>query len=179
MQRWHERPHVLKVIIVLVYTLKETVADKTLLSDRLLAGMHAAVPQQTEDRTMVTEADPILENWYQHLDKGQKFRVVALNEDEGLVELQYFDGDLEEIDVDGWYQLEIEPIEPPENWSGPLDIAEIDDLGTEITDTTAEDWVAPLTELKPAQQDSQWEESEQGDAGDYERMQEEPWQGEL
>ena len=32
---------------------------------------------------MPTEADPILGNWYRHLDKGQKFWVVALNEDEG------------------------------------------------------------------------------------------------
>ena len=77
---------------------------------------------------MSTEADPILDNWYQHLDKGQKFRVVALSEDDGAVEIQYFDGDLEEIDADNWYELDIEPIEPPENWSGPIDVAETDDL---------------------------------------------------
>ena len=82
---------------------------------------------------MPTEADPILGNWYQHLDKGQKFCVVAFNEDEGLIEMQHFDGDLEEIDSDTWYQLDLEPIEEPENWSGPIDVGEIDDLGTEIT----------------------------------------------
>ena len=60
---------------------------------------------------MPTEADPILGTWYQHLDKGQKFCVVALNEDDGLIEMQHFDGDLEEIDSDTWYQLDLEPIE--------------------------------------------------------------------
>ena len=64
---------------------------------------------------MPTEADPILGNWYQHLDKGQKFCVVALNVDEGLIEMQHFDGDLEEIDRDTWYQLDLQLIEEPEN----------------------------------------------------------------
>jgi len=101
-----------------------------------------------EDTAMSTEADPILGNWYQHLDKGQKFCVVALDEDEGLIEVQHFDGDLEEIDRHSWYQLDLELAEEPENWSGAIDVGEIDDLGTEVTDTTNDDWNAPLQELQ-------------------------------
>ncbi len=67
---------------------------------------------------------------------------------EGNVEIQYFDGDVEEIGLDGWYELDIEPIEAPENWTGPVDVAEVDDLGTQITDTTTEDWAAPQQEIK-------------------------------
>lgn len=52
-----------------------------------------------------------------------------------MVEIQYFDGDLDELDLDAWYGMEIELTEAPENWSGPLDVAELDDLGTEVTDT--------------------------------------------
>ena len=125
---------------------------------------------------MPTEADPILENWYQHIDKGQRFRVVALDEDEGVIEIQHFDGDLEEIDVDGWYELDIEPIEPPENWSGPIDVAEIDDFGTEITDTSAEDWGAPLQEIKAARDSDGDEEDDDWGEG---HPKEEPWEGEL
>ena len=33
---------------------------------------------------MSTEVDPIVGNWYQHLDKGQRFLVVAFDEKEGL-----------------------------------------------------------------------------------------------
>ncbi len=40
--------------------------------------------------------------------------------------------------------MEIELTEAPENWSGPLDVVELDDLGTEVTDTSREDWAAPL-----------------------------------
>jgi hypothetical protein len=97
---------------------------------------------------MPTEADPVVGSWYQHLDKGQEFYVVAINEDEGLIEVQHFDGDLEEIDADVWYQLDLQPIEEPENWTGPIDFGEIDDLGTEVTDTSAEDWKAPLQEFR-------------------------------
>jgi hypothetical protein len=125
---------------------------------------------------MPTEADPILENWYQHTDKGQRFRVVALDEDEGVIEIQHFDGDLEEIDVDGWYELDIEPIEPPENWSGPVDVAEIDDFGTEITDTSADDWGAPLQEIKASRDSGGDEEDDDWAEG---RPKEEPWEGEL
>ena len=123
---------------------------------------------------MPTEADPVIENWYQHLDKGQKFRVVALSETDGAVELQYFDGDIEEVSLDHWYELDIEPIEAPENWSGPVDVAEIDDLGTEVTDTSAEDWTAPLQEIKTGERGEESEEAE--DHWGEGRPKEEPWQ---
>jgi hypothetical protein len=97
---------------------------------------------------MNSDADPIIGNWYRHLDKGQSFTVVAVDDDARTVEIQHFDGDLEEIDLDTWYLLPIELIEEPENWSGPLDVAELDDLGgTEITDTRPEDWSEPLEEV--------------------------------
>ena len=95
---------------------------------------------------MSTEADPIVGNWYQHLDKGQRFKVLAVDEDEGSVDIQHFDGDLEEMDLSDWYQADLEPGEAPENWAGPIDVGEPDDLGSSITDTAAADWDAPLEE---------------------------------
>ena len=97
---------------------------------------------------MVNEADPITDNWYQHLDKGQRFLVVAVDDENGLIEIQYFDGDLDEIELPQWYQMELEPIEEPENWSGALDIGELDDLGTSVTDTNPNDWQEPMQEIK-------------------------------
>jgi hypothetical protein len=104
---------------------------------------------------MATEADPIEFNWYYHLDKGQRFCVVAVDSDGATVEIQYFDGQLEEIDLDTWYEMDIEPGDEPENWSGAVDIDEKDDLGTEITDTPLEDWNSPLQEItaEPVQDD--------------------------
>jgi hypothetical protein len=98
---------------------------------------------------MNSEADPIVGNWYLHLDKGQAFQVVYVDEEADLVEIQHFDGDVEGMDFDTWYRLDIEPIEAPENWSGPLDVSELDDLtGTEVSDTPPEDWAEPLEEIE-------------------------------
>ena len=74
---------------------------------------------------MPNELDPIVDQWYTHRDKGQRFYVVAIDEDGNAVEIQHFDGDLEELGLDEWRELAIELSEEPENWAGALDIADI------------------------------------------------------
>ena len=92
---------------------------------------------------MPNELDPLVGQWYAHLDKGQRFYVAAVNDKDETVAVQHFDGDLEEYSLDEWRDLDIDLSEEPENWSGPLDMAEQDDLGTEVTDTQADDWSEP------------------------------------
>ena len=99
---------------------------------------------------MPTDADPVVGTWYQHLDKGQKFVVVAVDEGSALVEIQYFDGDMDELSLGEWHDIDIEPIESPEDWTGPLDDIERDDLGYTETDMQPDDWTASVSELKPA-----------------------------
>lgn len=79
---------------------------------------------------MSHEFEPLVGHWYRHLDKGQEFEVVAFEESQATVEIQYYDGDLEEIDLDSWYKMDIEPTVAPEDWTGPLDNVEVDDLGS-------------------------------------------------
>lgn len=128
---------------------------------------------------MPTDADPIVENWYQHLDKGQPFEVVAMDEDKGIAEIQYFDGSVEEIELEAWYELDIEPIEAPEDWTGPIDDLERDDLGYSETDMEPEDWARPLREVKrpPVLRLDEEPEEQEDDWGDG-CPQEEPWNGE-
>jgi len=95
----------------------------------------------------MTEADPIIGNWYRHIDKGQEFEVIEIDEDQGVVEIQYFDGDLEEIDLDDWYEMEIVPTAEPENYSGPYDEAPEDyDMSYSETDMKNDDWNSPVDE---------------------------------
>lgn len=77
----------------------------------------------------MSDADPIIGNWYRNQETGNDFEVVALDEDAQTVEIQYFDGELEELDLEVWYDLPIDPIEAPEDWSGPFDELDSDDLG--------------------------------------------------
>jgi hypothetical protein len=97
---------------------------------------------------MSNELDPIVGQWYFHEDKGQRFFITAVNDKAETVEVQHFDGDIEEFTLEDWRGLDIELSEEPENWSGALDISEQDDLGTEVTDTTAADWNEPQTNLR-------------------------------
>lgn len=95
---------------------------------------------------MIATLKPVVSQWYRHLDKGQQFYVTAFDEAEGTVELQHFDGDLEEMDIDDWHAIAVEPIEQPKDWTGPVDDIERDDLGYSETDMTSQDWQAPLEE---------------------------------
>jgi len=90
---------------------------------------------------MPTDADPVVNTWYENQEESQQFKVVALDEVAGAVEIQHFDGDLEEIDLEAWYLLNIEPIEDPEDWKGALDDYEEDD--------TDDDWTASSQEITP------------------------------
>jgi len=84
---------------------------------------------------MRDELEPVTGNWYTHRDKGQTFQVVAIDEDRDVIEIQYFDGDLEAIDSDAWYDMDLEIGEPPEDARGPLD----DDRSSE-TPVKSEEW---------------------------------------
>jgi hypothetical protein len=129
---------------------------------------------------MANNVQPIIDHWYQHLDKGQAFQVVDVDDHARLIEIQHFDGDLEEISLEDWYQMEIDAAEDPENWSGIFDVSELDDLGTDITDTATEDWTAPLNEihsvLAAADGNEAGEDDTDDDWGEGYPI-EEPWDG--
>lgn len=70
-------------------------------------------------------------HWYKRSDLDTIFEVVALDDDEGTIEVQYFGGEIEEFDINSWQLLELSQAAPPEDWSGAL---EVDDytLGDEL-----------------------------------------------
>lgn len=71
---------------------------------------------------------PTVGHWYQNPDQ-RKFEVVALDDDECIIEIQYFDGELDEVEFDVWPQMGLESVPPPEDWSAAYDEFERDDLG--------------------------------------------------
>ena len=106
---------------------------------------------------MNTEPDPIVGNWYRHLDKGQMFRVIAFDESDATIELQHFDGDIEEVSLVAWRAMDLEVSEAPEDWTGPMDDIEQDDLGySSETAMSDEDWRKPLQEIRGDEHEA-WE----------------------
>lgn len=78
--------------------------------------------------------------WYAHLDKGGTFQVVAIDRDDGLIEVQTFDGDVGEFERAAWRELDIEAIATPADWSGPFDEIQPDDGEPSEIDPAARDW---------------------------------------
>ena len=68
---------------------------------------------------------PTIGNWYR-ITGGDSFEVVAYDEDDGTIELQYFDGTVEEMDLEDWQAEQengaLEEVEPPEDWIGSVDV---------------------------------------------------------
>ena len=83
--------------------------------------------------------------WYQRRDKGELFVVTGRDEHDGTIEIQTFGGDLDEIDEDTWNELPLTLAEPPEDWTGPVDDVEADDLGYSDTESPPTHWNPSLT----------------------------------
>lgn len=77
---------------------------------------------------MAQSPNPEIGDWY-HGQDGLLFRVVAIDEDEANIEIQYFEGDVGELDFETWDELALESAAPPEDWSGAYGGLELDDLG--------------------------------------------------
>lgn len=88
---------------------------------------------------------PSVGEWYAD-PQGVSFEVVAVDEDDGTIEVQYFDGTLEELDADAWPQMQLKPVGAPEDWSGSLDM-EREDYGADLDEERHELWSHPLDHL--------------------------------
>ena len=66
---------------------------------------------------MSRDNEPIRGQWYENLEEDETFRVLSVDEDSELIEIEYLDGDIEEIDLETWHELDLETCDEPEGWS--------------------------------------------------------------
>jgi hypothetical protein len=113
---------------------------------------HDILEENTPMRPKVSTSigPPEIGQWYARSEKGQEFRVVGRDKESRAIEIQTFDGELDEIDAATWGTLSLERIEAPEDWTAPLDGVETDDLGYSETDMTTGDWARPLQPIAMA-----------------------------
>ena len=76
---------------------------------------------------MGRDYEPVKGQWYENLEDEDSFRVLSVDEDAELVEIEYLDGDLEELDLDTWHELDLERIEQPEGFAGGAGAADDED----------------------------------------------------
>jgi hypothetical protein len=80
----------------------------------------------------MTTPQPGIGDWY-CLHGGDSFEVVAVDDEDGTIDIQYFDGTLEEMDLEDWEAQcadgALEAVDAPEDWSGSVDIERSDTEG--------------------------------------------------
>jgi len=99
------------------------------------------------------EYEPTVGQWYENIDENESFRVLSVDEDAELVELEYLDGDIEEIDLETWHEFDLDKIEEPEGWAGSAEDEEEEDEKEETEDD--ETWDEDEDE-----DDEDWDEDE-------------------
>jgi hypothetical protein len=66
---------------------------------------------------MPTSIKPIEGNWYEEVEMSRIFQVISVDFEEGMIEIEDDEGEVEELTLDDWYDMDIEPSEKGEDWS--------------------------------------------------------------
>jgi uncharacterized protein DUF6763 len=109
---------------------------------------------------MGDQLEPVVGKWYLDAELDEQFRVVAIDEEREVVEIQYQNGEGDEIELEAWSDLDLEAATPPEE--------EADDEGgeprqarwTERDAPEADDWEDEEDE------DDDWDDDEDDDDDD-------------
>ncbi len=111
---------------------------------------------------MAREYEPVVGQWYENLDENESFRVLSVDEDAELIEIEYLDGDVEEIDLETWQELDLDKIEEPEGWAG----SRIEEEDEEEEEEDEEDEELDEDEDEDEDEDDEdedWDEDEESD----------------
>ncbi|MEY2624833.1 MAG: hypothetical protein EBT64_02080 [Gammaproteobacteria bacterium] len=97
---------------------------------------------------MSRDNEPVKGQWYENVEDEETFRVLSVDEDAEIIEIEYLDGEIEELDVEEWHEFDLELIDEPEGWSEDDDEEEDDE----------EDW-----DDEDEDEDDDWDEDEDED----------------
>ena len=88
---------------------------------------------------------PMVGQWYRG-GTNELFEVVAIDDQDQTIEIQYFDGTVAEMDFDACNEQLLDELidsaHAPEDWSGAVDM-EAEDLDREFEDNTRTLWSTP------------------------------------
>lgn len=88
---------------------------------------------------MSRDNEPVVGQWYENLEDEDSFRVLSVDEDAELIEIEYLDGDIDEIDLETWQELDLELTDEPEGWSDEDEDEEEEEDDEEDDDEDDED----------------------------------------
>ena len=109
---------------------------------------------------MSRDYEPVPGQWYENLEDEESFRVLKVDEDAELVEIEYLDGEIEEIDLETWHEMDLEPTQEPEGWAEDDEEDEEDDWDEDEDEDEEDD-----EDDEDEDEDEDWDEDE--DEHDY------------
>ncbi len=71
---------------------------------------------------------PVIGHWFRR-PNGMLFEVVAIDEQDSTIEIQQFDGTIDEVELEAWPDLLLVEVSAPEDWSGAVDMDPEDFVG--------------------------------------------------
>lgn len=102
---------------------------------------------------MSRELNPVAGRWYRDLERDEIFKVVAVDENDDVVEIQHADGEIEELESAEWFEMDLERAGEPEDW-----LRETGDAEDEEEEEEDEGW-----RDEDDDEDDDWDEDEDED----------------
>ena len=112
---------------------------------------------------MSRDYEPAPGQWYENLEDEESFRVLTVDEDSELVEIEYLDGEIEEIDLETWHEMDLEKTDEPEGWSESDEDEDEDENEEEEEDEDEDDdW-----DEDDDDDEDDWDEDEEDERNEY------------
>ncbi|HEY2035586.1 MAG TPA: DUF6763 family protein [Steroidobacteraceae bacterium] len=108
---------------------------------------------------MSRDYEPVPGQWYENLEDEESFRVLTVDEDSELVEIEYLDGEIEEIDLETWHEMDLDQTTEPEGWAESDEEEDEEEEDEEEDEEDDDDW----------DEDEDDEDDEDGDEEEDER----------
>jgi hypothetical protein len=102
--------------------------------------------------------EPVPGKWYEDLEEEESFRVLKVDEDAELIEIEHLDGEIEELDLETWHEMDLERTEEPEGWAESEQEEEDEDEDEEDWDEDEED---------EDEDEEDWDEDEEDERDEY------------
>ena len=112
---------------------------------------------------MSRDYEPVPGQWYENLEDEESFRVLTVDEDSELVEIEYLDGEIEEIDLETWHEMDLEQTQEPEGWAESDEEDDDEEEEEEEDEDEDDDW----DEDEDDEDEDDWDEDEEDERDQY------------
>ncbi len=110
---------------------------------------------------MSRDYEPVRGQWYENLEDEESFRVLTVDEDSELVEIEYLDGEIEEIDLETWHEMDLEQTDEPDGWGAAAAAPDEEDDHYDYEEDD-DDW-----DDDEDDEDDDWDEDEEDERDEY------------